>query len=227
MKRSVVINDKYVKLFLTATDEQAGQLLKAMLRYQSEEDPQIEDPMMAAVFEMIKETLDDNNEKYEKICEARKDAANKRWNASECKSMQKDANASTSMHEDADKDLDKDILASNDAENKKRTSAPKHKYGEYQHVLLTDDQYEKLVKDYGEDLVKAGIKMVDEQVQLKGTKYKDHNLAIRKWGIDAAREPKAPPGKTRQYHNRYNDFPQRDNDYDKIQEDWIRKSFGT
>lgn len=41
-----------------------------------------------------------------------------------------------------------------------------------------------------------------------------------------SKESSAPPGKVRQYRNRYNDFPQRDNNYDQIQDDWIRASFG-
>lgn len=48
---------------------------------------------------------------------------------------------------------------------------------------------------------------------------KDWKACVRTW---ARREP----GKIREYHNRYNDFPQRDNDYKKIQEEWIRKEFG-
>ena len=52
---------------------------------------------------------------------------------------------------------------------------------------------------------------------------KDWKAAVRTW---TRRESSAPPGKVRQYRNRYNDFPQRNNDYDQIQEDWIRASFG-
>lgn len=106
-----------------------------------------------------------------------------------------------------------------------------HRHGEFGHVLLTDREYDKLVEDFGEDLTAGGIKAVDEYCEQKGTSYKNYNLTIRKWGIERAREenqPKAPPekGQRYEYHNRYNDFPQRDNDYDKIQDDWIRKSFG-
>lgn len=55
------------------------------------------------------------------------------------------------------------------------------KYGEYQKVLLTDNQYDKLIKDFGETRTKALIKMLDEGVEMKGYKYKNFNLAIRKW----------------------------------------------
>lgn len=65
-------------------------------------------------------------------------------------------------------------------------SAPKpkperHKYGEYKHVLLTDQQYSKLINDFGEQVVKSYIRKVDEYCQQYGKSYNDYNLTIRKW----------------------------------------------
>lgn len=59
-----------------------------------------------------------------------------------------------------------------------------HRYGEYKHILLTDDQYSRLVNDYGAEKTLQAIKKVDEYCQLSGKTYKDYNLAIRKWGFD-------------------------------------------
>lgn len=55
----------------------------------------------------------------------------------------------------------------------------KHKYGEYQHVLLSDDELDKLkakFKDW-----EARIKRLDEGIEMKGYKYKNHYLTILKW----------------------------------------------
>lgn len=63
-----------------------------------------------------------------------------------------------------DKDKDKDI---------------KHKYGEYKHVLLTDEEYNKLkteLPDY-----EKWIKELDEGIELKAYRYKSHYMAIKKW----------------------------------------------
>lgn len=57
----------------------------------------------------------------------------------------------------------------------------KHKHGEYKHVLLTDKQYDKLLEEWGEPTLNTMIKKLDEGVQLKGYKYNDFNLALRKW----------------------------------------------
>lgn len=55
------------------------------------------------------------------------------------------------------------------------------KYGEYNHVLLTDEQYRKLVTDFSADKITEYIKKIDEYCQQYGKSYKDYNLTIRKW----------------------------------------------
>ena len=64
----------------------------------------------------------------------------------------------------------------------------KHKYGEYQHVLLTDKQLEKLKQEYSnyEEL----IKYLDEYIEMKKYKASNHYLAIKKWVINAVEEEK-------------------------------------
>lgn len=71
-----------------------------------------------------------------------------------------------------------------------RASPTKHKYGEYQHVLLTDKERERLVNDFGEDTTHEAIKYLDEYIEEKDYKSKSHNLAIRRWVIKAVQEKK-------------------------------------
>lgn len=56
----------------------------------------------------------------------------------------------------------------------------KHIYGEYKHVLLTDEQYVKIKDKFGDDTERV-INNLDEGIELKGYKYKNHYLAILKW----------------------------------------------
>jgi hypothetical protein len=79
--------------------------------------------------------------------------------------------------------------------DKKRTDkepakSQKNKHGEYKHVLLTSDDYLKLCEDWGEQEVLRMIKILDEGIETKGYKYKNHNLALRKW---RANEKRARP----------------------------------
>ena len=55
----------------------------------------------------------------------------------------------------------------------------KLKFGEFQHVLLTDEEHKKLVEDYGEKTAALYIKKVDEYCEQSGKRYKNYNLAIR------------------------------------------------
>lgn len=58
----------------------------------------------------------------------------------------------------------------------------KHRYGEYGRILLTDNQYENLIKEYGKEKVDIQIQKLDEYIQSNDNKnkYKDFNLVLRK-----------------------------------------------
>ena len=82
--------------------------------------------------------------------------------------------------------IDKDSIdASDEASASKEV---KHIFGEYKHVRLTDRECDKLVEEYGTELTDAAVKFLDEYIEMKGYKAKNHYLAIRKWVIDAVKE---------------------------------------
>ena len=67
---------------------------------------------------------------------------------------------------------------------------PKHIYGEYGHVRLTDTERNKLMDEYGEAKTSEAIKYLDEYIEMKGYKAKSHYLCIRKWVFDAVKRDK-------------------------------------
>ena len=76
-------------------------------------------------------------------------------------------------------------------ESKKASRKPtptKHKKGEYGNVLLTEEQEEKLIDEYGEIVAVKAIEFLDEYIEEKGYKAKNHYLTIRRWVIDAVKE---------------------------------------
>lgn len=92
---------------------------------------------------------------------------------------------------DIEEDIDKDIDINNNIPSSKPKKV-KHKHGEYQNVLLTDEEYNKLHQDYPN--ANELITYLDEYIEMKGYKAKSHNLAIRKWVVDAvARDNKKKP----------------------------------
>lgn len=58
----------------------------------------------------------------------------------------------------------------------------KHKFGEYQRILLTDDEYSKLCNEYGKDYINDVIERIDEYVEQNNNKnkYKNFYLVIKK-----------------------------------------------
>ena len=83
---------------------------------------------------------------------------------------------------DIEEEIEIDI--EREKEKNKKDKPARHKYGEYGHVLLTDEQYERLCNEFGEESTKQAIKKVDEYCQQYGKSYKDYNLTIRKWGFN-------------------------------------------
>ena len=61
----------------------------------------------------------------------------------------------------------------------------KHKFGDYQNVLLKDSELDKLVKLLGFQKAKGVIDNYSELKEMKGYKYKSDYLAIKRWGIKA------------------------------------------
>lgn len=79
------------------------------------------------------------------------------------------------------------------------TNNTRHKYGEYKHVLLTDQQYKKLLEEYGNSITDRSIKIVDEYCQRTGKHYKDYNLVLRGWGLKEAKKQEQEANKRGSY----------------------------
>jgi hypothetical protein len=54
-------------------------------------------------------------------------------------------------------------------------------YGEFQNVLLTEEEYGKLKDKFGEKVVEEKITIFSEAMESKGYKYKSHYAAILSW----------------------------------------------
>ena len=83
---------------------------------------------------------------------------------------------------------------------KPKKEAIRHKRGEYGWVLLSDDEYARLLRDLGEAELKRCIDYVDNRAQLTSNKngWKDWNLTIRNchregWGLRSFTPAPAQP----------------------------------
>ena len=69
------------------------------------------------------------------------------------------------------------------------TKPIRHKYGLYENVLLTDEDYQKLVEEFPHDYTER-IERLSEYIASTGKKYKSHLATIRAWSRkDTARRP--------------------------------------
>lgn len=82
----------------------------------------------------------------------------------------------------------------NNITNIKKEKPPKQKYGEYKRVLLTDDQYKRLIDEMGKDETEYWIKKVDAGVEIHGYKYKNFYAVIKKWRLSNEKNSKGSAG---------------------------------
>ena len=71
---------------------------------------------------------------------------------------------------------------------KKESVSDKHQYAEF--VSMKEEEYQKLVDEYGEDITKKCIEKLDNYKGSSGKKYKSDYRAILSWVIDRVNENK-------------------------------------
>lgn len=101
--------------------------------------------------------------------------------------------------------VEEDSIEENSIEEVKASKKPapvKHKYGEYNNVLLTDEELEKLKAEYPDYLQK--IENLSNYIASKGNKYKSHYATIRNWARKDAEQGKAKNTKAQELDNFYN-----------------------
>ena len=194
-KRDVLIPHKFLSIFETLAkqgkDKQATELIIGIIRFDmTGEEPNISDDGVALVWEsVIRPQLEENIQKYKEVSKARSEAVGNRYkqddinatNEYKC-SNSNQKNEKNTIATDYDVDIDVDI--DNDSELKekinKKEKPQKHKYGQYQNVLLSDDELEKLKTEFPDDWEER-IERVSEYCASKGATYKNYLATIRNW----------------------------------------------
>ena len=130
-----------------------------------------------------------NWEKYqnidglEKIKEQAKERVAKHREKKKLESGNVTGNVTVTQSNAADKDKEQDLDIRNNnciyapTEEKKTV---RHKYGEYENVLLSDNDLEKLKSEYPNDYEKR-IERLSEYIASTGKSYKNHLATIRSW----------------------------------------------
>lgn len=103
------------------------------------------------------------------------------WTENQCTDIQCTENRCTENQPQINTNKQSTNKQSTNKQNTKEQS--KHKYGEYQHVLLTDKEHTHLLELYGDSLDEH-IKILDEYIETSGKSYKNHSLVLQKWVHD-------------------------------------------
>lgn len=102
---------------------------------------------------------------------------------------------------------EKELDIEKEIENKKKPTSkkpiPRHKYGEYNNVLLTDEQLTKLKQEFPDDWEQR-IDNVSGYCESTGKSYKNYYATIKSWAKkdnEKRQKPKMANAKTSEYDN--------------------------
>lgn len=114
-KNTFIMKTEWGKMISALPDEAAGKIIKAVYSYVETGETGVDDPVLSAILILITDTLDANAAKYEKTCEERKKAIEKRWgnDTKESASIQADTKVYKSIQPDTDNEYEYD----NDSDN--------------------------------------------------------------------------------------------------------------
>ena len=117
-KKSFVMYESWGAAIEKMSNEQAGELIKAIYAYQKDPDAVPEDPALAFVFELIKQQLDADSQRYKEACAARSEAGKKggrpKENASDKKQMVSEESKKSKCFSEKAKKADNDNEYDND-----------------------------------------------------------------------------------------------------------------
>lgn len=177
---SINIYYSYLAAMEPLSDAERGRLLTACLRYSVlGEVPELRGNERF-LFPSWKEQIDRDKEKYDAKCKTLSRSAKKRWESEECKCMQMHANASKDKDKDKDKEKDKD----KDKDKKEKDISieiSKKKYGEFVNVMLTGEEYEKLVDSLGDIGAGEYIERLSAYLAQNDRRYKSHYATMLNW----------------------------------------------
>lgn len=217
MKESFLLYNNFYEPLKCLTNEQLGRLFKAIFEFNINGIEEVE-PDIRIAFAFIKNQINIDSKKYEEQCKKNaengaKGGRPKKANAlkenptkpsgfennpekpngflenpTKPKKADNDNENDNDNEDDNENDNDDIALSETGVSTSDTAKASKHKYGEYKHVLLKDEELQKLKRDFSN--WKELIKYLDEYIEMKGYKANSHYLAIRKWVVDAVKKEK-------------------------------------
>lgn len=165
-KKSFILYSDSIHTIEKLSNDDAGQLLKHLMRYVNDLNPTTDNPLVEIAFEPIKQQLKRDLVKFEDVkvkrSEAGKAGANKRWQMLSNDNKAKQSKAKIAVNDNVNVNvISKDI------------------YRSFAHLSITNDQVEKLMEKYS---IQAIDEVLDSIENYKGNKnYVSLHLTAAKW----------------------------------------------
>lgn len=106
--------------------------------------------------------------------------------------IEKEKEIDIEIYKPSDDSLPPALVSKVDTEPiKKKVKQVKHKHGEYNNVLLTDEELEKLKAEYSD--LDDRIERLSSYIASTGKAYKSHYATIRNWARKDKEQPKQQP----------------------------------
>lgn len=182
-KKSFILYLDTIEQFEMLTDEQAGVLIKSLLRYcDTGERLKTEDGMLVMAFSFLSSQIDRDSEKWDNIRQKRRDAINKRWkkeskdseseDTNEYKSIQKiqkNTNDTVNVNDSVNDSVNDNVNVSVNGSVINNAPSP------------SSPNLEQLIYDYGQENVDNYIQRVRSWYKDKGKSPSDLEGTVCKW----------------------------------------------
>lgn len=213
MKDNFVVKTDWSEQIEKLTDIQAGQLLKAWLRYHLDQPPDIQDPIVDIVFSFNRQYFADNATRYaarvsasqengkkggrpKKSCHLSESKENPPGFLGSEEKPRKPVSESESVSEsDYESDSVSPIGDNGTHKRKKRAQKPEPAVQLAENVTMTNDEYQKLLAAHGPADTARLVEILDNYKGSSGKKYKSDYRAILSWCVDRLQEERQKEGK--------------------------------
>lgn len=202
-REGFVVYHEILKWMDSYDDAERGRLFTAMLKYSmTGEDPELRGNERF-LWPAIEAKIDESKKAYENICSKNKKNIKKRYDKVSDDTTVYDRIPDDTTVYDSIPNIPTGTRTGTITGTITRTGTETirestHAHGEYGWVKLTDEQYQRLLTDLGQEELDRCIKYVDESAQSTGNrnKWKDWNLTVRKchrdgWGRKKQKTSKA------------------------------------
>lgn len=177
-RKSFSIHSDFYNELSCLPDDKRGELLLALICWANDEETPELDSMSAMLFrlmtaqiERISSTNSSNGTKGGRGNKSVKSEKSEKSDESEAKRKKPSVTVSVT---DSLKDLKDDAP-------QKSKPIPKHTYGEFQNVLLQDDEHAKLAEALGDKAASDYIERLSAYIASSGKRYKSHYATILNW----------------------------------------------